>query len=947
MGTALESIARRLRGWAAETVTVPDGDLLARFVAAGDEPAFAELVGRHGPRVFGVCYRVLRDRHDAEDAFQATFLVLARRAKVVREFQSVGAFLIGVAYRIASRLRRQRTRRAHVPLPDVGTESPDDVTWRDVQRVLDEELSALPERLRDPLVLCYLEGLTRDEAARALGLKLSTLRGRLEDGRERLHTRLARRGVELSAVLLALSTANRSLAISDTLRAAAVGAGIERAPHTIQTLAGSITVAPWVGKIKWVVGAVLVGALGLGALALVNDDPDRTTPKEAPAVPVLAPNAPAENDPLAALKELADGADRIWVVKSPVNGKPPEPEEVLKGSTPPAKGYGFTFDVEGLKDLPASEPDKKWIVFLRSLEEVDHKPIISPLPRKGWYIPFDPAAVAALKAHVPPMQWGEARNGLKLGLRVRPDLDETTVEVALQNVGKDALTFEQFRGTYFDNWEPLRFTLKTPDGKQWTLYRYTLTPKDSDAPRHRTLQPGETYIHAIRITRWQVAREAMDPPPPKNPFEAPGKYELSVTFAEENAGTKPPPGWWFGTINSGTVTISDPVGELDPTIRALALKADRIWVVPSPTKEAPVPAPEFVLKGSRLAPGKSVQDLERLPADDPTKKWIVFLLSTEEGTRTPDIRVWQWTRWRWPYDPRIARQIQAALLPTEWGNTDDGLRMGLRLRETQVVSGHSVVVEVVIQNVGTRERTLSQHRYNIYDYWPATTFTVRGPNGTSWELIKPVTYLKEFDLPLSRTLKPGESYIHAMRLNLWPDKSKLNDTEVNRFTIPGEYSIEVTYSQSKDLPGNWVGKLTSPTVKLTVTKPPKEDAPPGEAPGTNRPNLKFDDVRLLEKTGQPAQLFVVLTDAKADLERSRALVVQYAGAALHEAEKTSKQMPTVVFLIRQTPDSEVGSYAEFSAEQLKAIGAAAPDEARRLVSVHAWNAFGKLPPASK
>jgi RNA polymerase sigma factor (sigma-70 family) len=182
-----------------------DAELLRRFVAGRDADAFAALVGRHGPMVLGVCRRVLRHPHDAEDACQATFLVLARRAAAVRRPGSVGCWLHGVALRVARRLAADAARRRAVeaPAPPDVPPAAVEVTWREVQAVLDEELARLPERYRQPLVLCYLEGRTQAEAARLLGWGPGTFRGRLDRGRMRLRDRLTRRGLGLPAVLLA------------------------------------------------------------------------------------------------------------------------------------------------------------------------------------------------------------------------------------------------------------------------------------------------------------------------------------------------------------------------------------------------------------------------------------------------------------------------------------------------------------------------------------------------------------------------------------------------------------------------------------------------------------------------------------------------------------------------------------------------------------------------
>jgi RNA polymerase sigma factor (sigma-70 family) len=186
---------------------VTDRDLLLRFITQRDQTAFAALVHRHSPMVLGVCRRVLHNAHDAEDACQATFLILVHKAAGIRNQDSLAAWLHRVAHRLAVDLRAQRARRACQPLPAEETPAPPDNSteplWREVHAALDEELQHLPDHYRVPLLLCYLAGKTRDEAAQQLGWSLDVLRGRLERGREALRRRLVRRGLTLSAALLA------------------------------------------------------------------------------------------------------------------------------------------------------------------------------------------------------------------------------------------------------------------------------------------------------------------------------------------------------------------------------------------------------------------------------------------------------------------------------------------------------------------------------------------------------------------------------------------------------------------------------------------------------------------------------------------------------------------------------------------------------------------------
>jgi RNA polymerase sigma factor (sigma-70 family) len=199
---------RRLCRLSKATKVSSDAVLLSRFAAERDGEAFRELVERHGPMVFRTCRRVLHDVHAAEDAFQAVFVVLSRRAGELRRPEALAGWLHGVALRVASEARRSQSR--HPATGQVDQLSPIDprpdplaeISARDFLSVLDEELQRLPEVYRLPLVLCCLEGRSQDEAAMLLGWTAGSVKGRLERGRARLQQRLARRGTALSAALL-------------------------------------------------------------------------------------------------------------------------------------------------------------------------------------------------------------------------------------------------------------------------------------------------------------------------------------------------------------------------------------------------------------------------------------------------------------------------------------------------------------------------------------------------------------------------------------------------------------------------------------------------------------------------------------------------------------------------------------------------------------------------
>src|SRR5262245_55228387 len=195
---SLDRLITTLSSLAGPTVHgLSDARLLERFVAGRDEGAFELLMWRHGAMVFGVCRRMLPNRHDAEDAFQATFLVLARKAASVARGEAVGAWLARVAYRVALRARAELTRQAWRKGPAVEQPAapPAAPEQADLRRALDEEINRLPVGQRAVVVLCCLEGKTGEQAARELGCPPGTVSSRLTRARDRLRRRLARRGL--------------------------------------------------------------------------------------------------------------------------------------------------------------------------------------------------------------------------------------------------------------------------------------------------------------------------------------------------------------------------------------------------------------------------------------------------------------------------------------------------------------------------------------------------------------------------------------------------------------------------------------------------------------------------------------------------------------------------------------------------------------------------------
>jgi RNA polymerase sigma factor (sigma-70 family) len=283
-GTLLLNHIRRL-ATAEGADQLPDGELLRRFSREGDAEAFAALLRRHGPMVWAACRRILPGTHDAEDVLKATFLVLARKAAALGGYGSVGGWLYGVAHRLALRARsdqaRRRARESLAP-PGAPADPLAEITLREAQELFDDALVRLPERCRSALVLCHLEGLTQEEAARQLGCSRSTLKRRLEDGRTRLRDLLSRRGLTLPAGLLATAMVQRAGAavpaalVDSVLRWALGGPVAER----VAALAGRGAGVLLGGKLWAVALAVAVTAAVAGGVMIrpAADEPGAPPP---------------------------------------------------------------------------------------------------------------------------------------------------------------------------------------------------------------------------------------------------------------------------------------------------------------------------------------------------------------------------------------------------------------------------------------------------------------------------------------------------------------------------------------------------------------------------------------------------------------------------------------------------------------------------------------------
>jgi len=344
-----------LAGAAAGGLT--DADLLERFVRQRDEAAFEVLVWRHGPKVLGVCRRTLGHEQDAEDAFQATFLVLARRANSISRRQAVASWLYQVAYRAALRAKARAPKRGteHVQITDLpAPEQESGLVWRDLGPVLDEEVNRLPEKYRAPFVLCYLDGMTNEEAARQLGCPKGTVLSRLSWARDRLRARLTRRGLALSAGVLSITAATNEAgaALPPALVVTVLRAALSDCAGRLATAGVSSQVALlctgvmrtmfWY-KIKIVACCVLsISALGIAGGALTRQ---ALTPKLA-AAPMANLNSPQIEEP----------------------DQPPEKPEAAE---PAEKTYKFEMG------------DKPWGAVLQWLADQTGMPVMTVLKPSG------------------------------------------------------------------------------------------------------------------------------------------------------------------------------------------------------------------------------------------------------------------------------------------------------------------------------------------------------------------------------------------------------------------------------------------------------------------------------------------------------------------------------------------------------------------------------------
>jgi RNA polymerase sigma factor (sigma-70 family) len=377
----MNRVVRRLKAEVgpADLTALSDRELLERFLNAHDEAAFSALVRRHERLVYAACRQVLTEPADRDDAFQATFLVLVRRARSVPWRSGLGPWLYGVAHRVAVQARatglKRKRREGQAAGREVTEVASADLSWREAADAVHAELARLPEQFRLPLLLCYLEGKSRDEVAEQLRLSVGTVKGRLERGRNLLRDRLARRGVTLTAGLLAaVADSPAAGALPSRLAESTLRAAMGQASGPVAALAQGVTASMILTKMKIVAAFVLLLAVGLATTAaLARLQTERADPKMPPAAPRETAAKPEPKDET----NSADTGKETFTYRGRVvdaDGKPVAGATVYLGylapkATKPASQA--TTDSEGHYEF--------------ILKRAEFEPVGIPAPGQPWW----------------------------------------------------------------------------------------------------------------------------------------------------------------------------------------------------------------------------------------------------------------------------------------------------------------------------------------------------------------------------------------------------------------------------------------------------------------------------------------------------------------------------------------------------------------------------------
>jgi RNA polymerase sigma factor (sigma-70 family) len=283
-----------------------DDQLLLDFLSRRDELAFESIVQRYGPMVFRICLDILGDREDAQDAFQATFVVLIRQAGSIRERGSLGRWLYEVAARISRRERRRVWKIRSQERQALEMEAPappdSDPADRELKPILHDEIQSLPSRLRDPIVLCYFEGLTVEDAARSMQCPLGTIKSRLRKGRELLRARLNRRGLSASALLFLMFSMTEEVSaeiprslLDSTVKASFAGVGGSNLSWKVAAMVlaeeGRKFSFRFTTSLSLFIALLVMTTLLIATRTVLGRIPS----KDVPTLPIIAPGTPMDH----------------------------------------------------------------------------------------------------------------------------------------------------------------------------------------------------------------------------------------------------------------------------------------------------------------------------------------------------------------------------------------------------------------------------------------------------------------------------------------------------------------------------------------------------------------------------------------------------------------------------------------------------------------------------
>jgi hypothetical protein len=388
--------------------------------------------------------------------------------------------------------------------------------------------------------LCYVQGKTRDEAAAELGWTVGTLRGRLDRGRELLRSRLARRGLALSAGLLG------TLGTSEAMPAAVAAAAVLSAIEPVATSRGIVALAEgelramFVRKLKLSAAVVVAGFAVTAAAGSWAVRPAKAQPADPPAAAKSAPAKPVAAVPAeeAELRKRAGDADRIVVLES--NGRAQQPGQkfvrMLKGPEGPYGDYAAVWKWQLTRTV--DEPPRRWLLFLRADEDGVAVPKLTAVRPGDWPL-ADPYNTLAEKVRdaIPMPAWGLAVDGLRFGLRLRQARikpgDEVVAEVFLRNASKQEISIDQHRFRISDYWPRTAFQVTAPDGTKHRLEKPVGALIRSDAPLKVTLKPGEFYVHAVRLNHWPVS-QSFPPGRTAGVFAKPGTYTIHGLYTPKD-----------------------------------------------------------------------------------------------------------------------------------------------------------------------------------------------------------------------------------------------------------------------------------------------------------------------------------------------------------------------------------------------------------------------------